>query len=180
MDSLYGWSACTTGISGWVRCIPYISKPQLIRDKGGMLRHAPALPHATIKPREIRPCGRRTAAYNYVVSGRRIFSNENGFSDCMPTGDVCDPSGGGEGNSAGSWFNVSLSFIFSIAGVTWEDDGGSSDSQICVDITVPSFFVLYIVLGVTTCAESTSPTIIGPVALLRFVFLWLDMGVKMK
>ena len=115
---LYGWSAYTTGISGWVRCIPYISKPQLICDKGGMLRHAPALPHATIKPREIRPCGRRTAAYNYVVSGRRIFSNENGFSDCMPTGDVCDPSGGGEGNSAGSWFNVSLSFIFSIAGVT--------------------------------------------------------------
>src|ERR1700678_2112350 len=128
MNSLYGWSACTTGISGWVRCIPYISKPQLIRDKGGMLRHAPAcsgmlrhapaLPHATIKPREIRPCGRRTAAYNYVVSGRRIFSNENGFSDCMPTENVCDPSGGGEGNSAGSWFNVSLSFIFSIAGVT--------------------------------------------------------------
>src|ERR1700678_3320445 len=53
MDSLYGWSACTTGISGWVRCIPYISKPQLIRDKGGMLRHAPALPHVTIKPQEI-------------------------------------------------------------------------------------------------------------------------------
>src|ERR1700678_1529901 len=39
MDSLYGWSACTTSISGWVRCIPYISKLQLICDKGGMLRH---------------------------------------------------------------------------------------------------------------------------------------------
>src|ERR1700678_1719177 len=80
MDSLYGWSACTTGISGWVRCIPYISKPQLIRDKGGMLRHAPALPHATIRDchgllypagysRRVQPPG--TAGYGYGLG----FSN---------------------------------------------------------------------------------------------------------
>src|SRR5271168_4439144 len=73
MDSLYGWSACTTGISGWVRCIPYISKPQLIRDKGGMLRHAPALPHATIKPREICPAVDEllhiTMCYKLTITG---------------------------------------------------------------------------------------------------------------
>src|ERR1700678_3538032 len=55
MDFLYGWSACTTGISGWVRYIPYISKPQLIHDKGGMLRHGAQWPSGTITQPAIAP-----------------------------------------------------------------------------------------------------------------------------
>jgi hypothetical protein len=41
----------------------------------------------------------------------------------------------------------------------------------------PSFLVSYIVFGVTTRAESTSPIIMG--SFLRFLFpiLWLDMVV---
>lgn len=58
--------------------------------------------------------------------------------------------------------------------------GVSNDFQTCLETTVPSFFVSFIVVGVANCAVSTCPTISGPVPRFRFVGLFVDMMVKKK